>query len=154
MSMGWGKVTQDEWKAAKEQGFGSDDVPDGDYAIQIGGFRQIDPSKNKRGIGTIFVTGLTTELNESEYQNKKLELKFMYHPAPKEDGLKQMNAISLQNAISLIEACNVDPLTDATGHLDVEGTLKLLPTLSPVVMVTVNKDKQGYVNVSKPRPVS
>lgn len=154
MSMGWGKVTQDEWKAAKDAGFGSDEVPEGDYVIQIGGYRHIDPSKNKKGIGTHFVTGLTTDANEPEYQGKKLELKFMYHPAPKEDGLKQMNAISLQNAIALIEASNVDPVTDATGHLDIEGTIKMLPTLSPTIIVTVSKDKQGYINVGKPRPVA
>ena len=164
MGMGWGKVTAEEWKVAKDSGFGSDDVPDGDYVVELLAYRSIDPGKNANGIGTHFLVSTVTAdpNNPPEVAGKNLEQKFGYHPNPasvggkKAEGYAQMNAISLQNAVKTIEATAVEPLTDSTGLLDIEGTLKGLPGFKPQILLHAFKKKgdDGITRqeTDKPRP--
>lgn len=157
MALGWGKVTPQEWAAAKSAGFGSDDVPAGEYVVKITEYRHIDPAKNSKGIGTHIVVGHTTvEGNAPEWSGKKLEMTFSYHPTSTAANYIQMGQIAMQNAIKLIEACNVEATTDSNGYLDVAATLKMLPTMEPVVVVSVSKevkDGKPRQDVGNPRQV-
>lgn len=156
--MGWGKVTPEQWKEAKDATLGSDDVPEGNYVVEIGGYKHFEAAKSAKGLGThILSTLVAAEGNDPATVGKKLELRFMYHPDPKDDKYRQMNQISLQKAVKLIEACGVEPMTDASGYLDVEGTFKTLKEFKPRVLVTVTKRLDGvktYQDVENPQAIT
>lgn len=155
--IGWGKMTPDDWKKAKENKLGSDDVPGGDYVVQLKGFRHFEPAKSKKGIGAYIVTSFTTaEGNAPEWVGKKLEFSFNYHPNPTENKYEQMNAINATEAVQLIEACRMDPMTDGEGMFDIPATLRALVTVEPTIVVTVTKKVEDGVarqNLVNPRPV-
>lgn len=155
MSLGWGKVTAEEWAAAKAATLGSDDVPNGDYMVEATSLRHIEPKDEKHGAYIVSCL-TTTDGNPASLAGKKLELRFQYNPNPKTDGIKTMNAISLQNAIQLIEAARVEPQSDPTGALDIPGTLGMICTMKAKVIVEVTRRKDGdktYVDVVRPRPL-
>lgn len=158
MALGWGKVTPEQWQQAKDAGFGSDEVPDGDYAVEAAEFRHIDPSKSKNGLGTyILTTFVTAEGNDPAFVGKKLELAYKYDPAPKEKGREQMNAISLTAAVKTCEAAGVDPVMDVSGFQDVPGTLQMIAQVKArFVLAVSHRTHEGktYVETGNPRSIA
>ena len=129
----------------------------GDYEVTPVQFTEIDPGKSKKGIGAYMVLCQVTENNDPKWAGKKVQARFQYHPNPPTDGLKQMNAISLQAAVKFIEAANVQPMLGPDGMIDTVGTLRMTPQLGVRLMVTVThrvQDGKSYQDVDGYRPLS
>lgn len=157
MSLGWGKVTVEDWKAAKEAGPGGDVVDPGDYEVTPVTFHEFDPAKSPKGIGAYSMVCQITDNNDPKWVGKKVQAKFQYHPNPSVDNLKQMNAISLQNLVKFVEAANVNPVATPDGMLDAVGTLKQMPALGVRMILSVAHRMEGtklYQDVGNYRPLS
>jgi hypothetical protein len=161
MSLGFAKVAPADWDKLLKGGFGGDTVDVGDYIGNVTQLRHIEPEKNKKGLGAyIVVLELGTE-NAEEWQGKKVETRFGYHPDPdnseKPDGYAKMNEISQQNIVQLIAASNAEPISTPDGMFDIIQTLSTLPDMRPSVAfsVTHRTDDNGreQQDVERFRPV-
>lgn len=160
MSLGFGRVAPGDWDKYKS-GSSADMVDPADYCGKLTSVRLIDPSKNKKGLGTWIVAFLLTDANKEEWQGKSVEHRSMYHPDPDNsenpDGYDQMGEISNQNIVQLIEACGVECLVAPDGAFDTVATLQQLPDVGAEVIFTVSHSTQGgkkYQEVGNFRPVA
>ena len=157
MSLQWGRVTPDQWEKVKAGG-GQDRVTPGDYFAQPSEIRHIDPSKNDKGLGTYIVAFTLTEDNADDVKGKVVEFRCMYHPGPDTpDNLAKMNEISLQGLGSLVVACNMEPLTDPDGHINIVRTVEGLVASQPKILGTIeHRTHEGslYQDFGTFRPVA
>jgi hypothetical protein len=147
MSLGWGKLSDKDWKDIKV-GPGQDMVPPGDYEVELEAYRHLEARDNKPGCHIVQMR--TTDSNVEDYQGKQLDYRMNYDPNPTTDGRVRMNAISHESAKALLKACNAEDQHDTEGMVDIPATLQVAVAAKPRVVVTASRNGE-YQDIKNPR---
>ncbi|TFH66489.1 MAG: hypothetical protein E4G90_03265 [Gemmatimonadales bacterium] len=136
MSLGWGEVPAGDWAGLKTKP-GADQVPPGDYEVQVKKYMHFEP-KEQGSVGAHVLVCEVTEKN-AEAVGKELHIRLNYDPNPINDGRRKMNLISQQNAKALFEATATEQVLSPNGNVNIVETLQALPTKAPTLIVLVTE---------------
>lgn len=142
MSLGFGRKTPKDYADLQTGGPVDDSVPAGKYMVKAENFFHLKPDA-KRQTGCYFLRCKTTEDN-AEHADKRLSLRFNYHPAPQTANYEAMNDISEQNMKGTLESANSEPIVE-NGVVDLVASIERLTKVGSTFPVQVAKgtDKQG-----------
>lgn len=159
MSLGWGKVSPNEWKKLASGGR-QDYVPAADYFGTPIELVHFEPSERSE-LGRFIIRWNTTDENEEQYRGLTLETSVSYHPNPESggnpEGHAKMNEISLGLMASIVDVLGGELVTEADGAVDVVESLRGVVGSGLVALGTVShREYQGksYQDYQNFRPAS